>query len=53
MAVVSLAVFGGLGYGWAVLNKADGGLSRAHVIDPGAQGSAGPKNILMVGIVVA
>lgn len=48
--MVSQAVFGGLGYGWAVLNKADGGLSRAAVIDPGAQGSAGPQNILLVGI---
>jgi LCP family protein required for cell wall assembly len=50
LAVVSLVVFSATWYSWAQVEKANNGLTRSDVIDPGAKTNTGPENILLVGI---
>lgn len=50
LAVLSAVVLIGTGYGWATVTGLTSGLSTADVIDPAAQGTTGPQNILLVGI---
>jgi LCP family protein required for cell wall assembly len=50
LAVVSALILAATWYGWSTVGKLTGGLSTADVIDPAAQGTSGPQNILLVGI---
>jgi LCP family protein required for cell wall assembly len=50
LAVVSALILAGTWYGWTTVSKVTNGLTTADVIDPAAEGTSGPQNILLVGI---
>lgn len=50
VALVSLLVLTGTWLGWSQVQRLTSGLSTADVIDPGATGTAGEQNILLVGL---
>ncbi|TVT21784.1 LCP family protein [Amycolatopsis acidiphila] len=50
VALVSLLVFGATWLGWSQVNRLTSGLSTADVLDPGATGTTGEQNILLVGL---
>lgn len=50
LALVSALVLGLTWYGWAQVDKLTSGLTRLNLIDPAAQNTTGPQNILLVGI---
>jgi LCP family protein required for cell wall assembly len=48
--VVSALILAGTWYGWSTVSAVTSGLTTADVIDPAAEGTSGPQNILLVGI---
>ncbi len=50
LALLAAVVLGGTGYGWATVTGLTSGLATTDVIDPAAQGTTGPQNILLVGV---
>ncbi|HEX5400800.1 MAG TPA: LCP family protein [Pseudonocardiaceae bacterium] len=50
LAVVSALILAGTGYGWSTVAGLTNGLTTTDVIDPAAEGTSGPQNILLVGI---